>query len=186
MSSAAQQTANRQNSQHSTGPRTAEGKATVSQNANRHNLTGRLKISDEEKEAFAEFEQGHRAQINPSGALELYLFEMLIAAGWNLQRIEALQAHSLAQADFPQLDRLSRYRNQHERAFYRALKELKALQTAREIHERLANPNKPNVLPLADFAQMQRIGFVLSPAEKDSAEVSQMLKDYLFAPPPTM
>ena len=184
MSSAAQQTANRENSRHSTGPRTSEGKATVSQNANRHNLTGRLRITDDEKEAFDEFEQAHRAQISPTGALELNLFEMLIAAGWNLQRIEALQSDSLANADFPQLDRLCRYRNQHERAFYRALAELKALQTAREIQQRLANPNKPNVLPLTDLAQVKRIGFVLSPPEKASADVSQMLKDYLFASPP--
>ena len=186
MSSAAQQAANQQNSQRSTGPRTEEGKAKVSQNANRHNLTGRLKISDDEIEAFAAFEQSHRAQIDPTGPLELTLFEQFIAAGWNLQRIETLQAESLANADFPQLDRLARYRGQHERTFYRALKELKALQTAREIQERIANPKKPNFLSLADVAQVKRVGFVLSTHENASNEVSQMLKDYLFAPTPGM
>ncbi|MBY0504882.1 MAG: hypothetical protein K2X03_13295 [Bryobacteraceae bacterium] len=184
MSSAAQQTANQSNSTRSTGPRTPEGEAKVSQNANRHNLTGRLLIREDEHAAFAHFEESHRAQIQPTGALELTLFAQFIAAGWNLQRIEALQSESLLNADFPQLDRLTRYRAQHERSFYRALQELKALQTARELQERVANPNKPNLLPLADFAKVKRIGFVLSPAEKATSEVSQLLKDYLFSPPP--
>ncbi|MBY0507451.1 MAG: hypothetical protein K2X03_26290 [Bryobacteraceae bacterium] len=184
MSSTAQQTANQENSQHSTGPRTAEGKAKVSQNANRHNLTGRLLIRDDEREAFAVFEQSHRAQIDPTGPLELTLFDQFIAAGWNLQRIQTLQAEALANADFPQLDRLTRYHGQHERSFHRALKELKALQTAREIQERLANPNKTNPLPLADLAKVKRIGFVLSPQENAASEISQLLKDYIFAPPP--
>ncbi|MBY0507963.1 MAG: hypothetical protein K2X03_28885 [Bryobacteraceae bacterium] len=186
MSSAAQQTANRGNSQHSTGPRTEAGKAKVSQNANRHNLTGRLLLRDGEREAFAAFEQSHRAQIDPTGPLELTLFEQFLAAGWNLQRIQSLQADALANSDFPQLDRLTRYHGQHERSFYRALKELKALQTAREIQERLANPNKANAFPLADLAKVKRIGFVLSPQENAASEVSQLLKDYLFAPPPGM
>lgn len=168
MSSAAQQTANRENAQRSTGPRTVEGKATVSQNANRHNLTGRLLIRDDERPAFTAFEIEHRAQIQPAGALELTLFEQLIAAGWNLRRIETLEADTFAQGSLAdenlarQLDRLARYRGQHERAFYRALRELKALQTAREIVERQESPVKTTFAPLADLGRVKRVGFVLS------------------------
>ncbi|MBY0506135.1 MAG: hypothetical protein K2X03_19620 [Bryobacteraceae bacterium] len=181
MSSPAQQSANQQNSLHSTGPRTEAGKAKVSQNANRHNLTGRLRIRDDEQDAFTSFEESHREQIAPTGALELTVFAQFIAAAWNLQRIETLQSEALANSDFPLLDRLTRYHGHHERSFHRALKELKALQTAREIAERLANPNKPDHLPLADLAKVQRIGFVSSNHEN---EVAQLLKDYIFAPPP--
>src|SRR2546421_8455 len=53
MSTAAQTLANQANSQHSTGPRTLEGKARVVQNAVRHGLTAKhLVIRDDEKEEF--------------------------------------------------------------------------------------------------------------------------------------
>ena len=170
MSTAARQATNRENAQHSTGPRTPEGKATVSLNANRHNLTGRLLIREDEQAPFAEFQIQHQNQINPQGALEITLSEMLISAGWNLRRIEILEADTLAQGSFAdeniarQLDRLARYRGQHERAFYRALKELKALQTAREILDRQTEPSKSTYAPLADLARAKRAGFVLPPA----------------------
>ena len=44
MTSAAQLDANRRNAQHSTGPRTAAGKARSSQNAVKHGFTGRLLV----------------------------------------------------------------------------------------------------------------------------------------------
>ena len=170
MSTAARQAINRENAQHSTGPRTPEGKATVSLNANRHNLTGRLLIREDEQAPFAEFQIQHQNQINPQGALEITLSEMLISAGWNLRRIEILEADTLAQGSLAdeniarQLDRLARYRGQHERAFYRALKELKALQTAREILDRQTAPSKSTYAPLADLTRVKRAGFVLPPA----------------------
>jgi hypothetical protein len=167
MSSAAKQTANRENAQHSTGPRTPEGKAAVSQNANRHNLTGRLQIREDEKDAFHEFETQHKNQLQPAGALEITIFEQMIAAAWNLRRIEAMEADTFAQGPLAneiiarQLDRLARYRGQHERAFYRALRELKALQTARETLDRQTNHDKRDFAPLADLGRVKRVGFVL-------------------------
>ncbi len=83
---------NKANAQHSTGPRTVEGKATVSQNANKHNLTGRLQIREDEKAAFEEFEAQHRHEIEPTGPLEDTIFEQLISAAWNLRRIETMEA----------------------------------------------------------------------------------------------
>lgn len=179
--SAARQTANRANAQLSTGPRTPEGKAAVSRNANRHNLTGRLLIRPDEQEAFDEFESQHRAQLEPEGALEGTLFESLISAGWNLRRIESLEAETFAQGSLAeeniakQLDRLSRYRGQHERAFYRALRELRELQTAREILARQQAPSKTTFAPLADLARVKRVGSVLS-------SHSKLLNAWLAAP----
>ena len=188
MSSAAQQTANRANAQHSTGPQTVDGKAAISQNANRHNLTGRLLIRDDEKAAFADFETAHRNQIQPSGALETTLFEQLLAAGWNLRRIESLEAQAFVnwpdEAAARQIDRLARYRGQHDRAFARALKELKALQTAREVLERLAAPTKTTFAPLTCFATLKRIGFVLSAAQKSNNPALAWLHAAMAAPPP--
>lgn len=164
----ARQTANLANAQHSTGPRTPEGKAAVSLNANRHNLTGRLLIRDDEREAFTVFEATHLAQLKPLGALEVTVFEQLLAAAWNLLRIETLEAQAFAQGSLAdetigrQLDRLCRYRGQHQRTFHRALRELKELQTTREIVERQEDQLKPDFNPLADLARVKRVGFVLS------------------------
>ncbi len=166
--SAARQASNRANAQLSTGPRTPEGKAIVSRNANRHNLTGRLLIRDDEQEAFTEFESQHRIQLNPQGALEVTLFEQFISAGWNLRRIEILEADTFAGGSLAdpniasQLDRLARYRGQHERSFHRALRELRNLQTAREILERQEAPGKTDFAPLADLQRVKRVGSVLS------------------------
>ena len=188
MPTAARQAINRENAQHSTGPRTPEGKATVSLNANRHNLTGRLLIREEEQAAFAAFQSQHQNQINPQGALEITLSEMLISAGWNLRRIEILEADTFAQGSLAdeniarQLDRLARYRGQHERAFYRALKELQALQTGREILDRQTEPDKSTYAPLADLARVKRAGFVLPPP---SPAVLSWLQNAISADPPT-
>jgi len=189
MSTAAQQAASRQNSQHSTGPRTDAGKIASSLNANRHNLTGRLLIRDDEKEAFEAFEQSHRDQIQPTGALELTFFDQLLSAGWNLRRLESLEAQALAdfanESSARQFDRLTRYRGQHERAFLRALRELKALQTAREILDRLAKPQKTTFAPLTDFTQLKRVGFVLSKPKTTPDSTLEWLKSTLYAQPPS-
>ena len=190
MSTATRQTINRENAQHSTGPRTPEGKATVSQNANRHNLTGRLLLREDEREAFGNFDATLRAQLSPTGALEITLFEQLISSGWNLRRVEALEAEAFAQGSLAdeniarQLDRLSRYRGQHERSFYRALHELQTLQTGREILDRLAQPQKTTYTPLADLNKVKRVGFVLSPSLKAADSAFDWLKA-AFEPPPS-
>ena len=176
---------NKANAQHSTGPRTVEGKATVSQNANKHNLTGRLQIREDERAAFEEFESQHRYEIEPTGPLEDTVFEQLIRAGWNLRRIEAMEAEHFPniadEATAKTLDRLARYRGQHERTFYRALRELKSLQTGREILDRIAEPSKTTYAPLADFVHLRKVGFVLS---NRSQQLCNALESYLFAPPP--
>ncbi|MBY0502965.1 MAG: hypothetical protein K2X03_03580 [Bryobacteraceae bacterium] len=113
---------------------------------------------------FAAFARSHREAMEPSGPEEEALFEQFVTAAWELQRLDTLESEALAALDFDQLDRLSGQRAQHEDAFYRSLDELKDQQTAREIRERLANPKKLKVLPLADPTQVEKIGFVLSEA----------------------
>jgi hypothetical protein len=182
---ATRQVTNQANAQHSTGPRTPEGKATVSQNANNHNLTGRLQIRADEQAAFQQFETAHRNQIQPASPLEQTVFEQLIAAAWNLRRIETMEAGKLEQiadeAIAKQLDRLARYRSQHQRAFHRALRELKALQTAREILERQTDQTKTTFAPLADLGRVRKAGFVLSTRAE---MLNKALETYLFSPPP--
>ena len=70
-------------------------------------------------------------------------FRHLLHAAWNLRRLERLEAelfHSgtdpLSDPDLaPTLDRYARYQQRHQRAYYRALKELKSLQTNRALQQ---------------------------------------------------
>ena len=136
--------ANRANARHSTGPRTEDGKARSSQNARVHGLCSRqLHIADEEEAAiFASLRAALSAQLAPAGELELLHFETIVLARWNLRRCRMNEANLLASpVPDPLLDpgiraalnALSTYTSRHERAFHRAQKELKALQTERAI-----------------------------------------------------
>src|SRR5205807_6190506 len=86
------------------------------------------------------------ADIQPKGGLEQTLFNELLTAAWQLQRIckietELSAGHDsytalLADDDLQKkLDRLARHHTRFERTFHRSLKELKALQTNRAQNE---------------------------------------------------
>ena len=92
MSTEAQLLANRRNAQKSTGPRTDEGKAAVSQNALRHGLTAsRDVISSESQDQFDLYRDQLLAELNPSGPVESMLAERIVALSWRLKRIGRIQ-----------------------------------------------------------------------------------------------
>lgn len=138
MATRAQQEANRANAQKSTGPRTVAGKAASAKNAATHCLTAReLVIPPGERPVYDELVDSHRADLKPEGALQETVFAQLIAAVWNLRRVRILQAElfdgALDPLANPELDarcdRLARYEQGFERALYRAIAELRRLQT---------------------------------------------------------
>ncbi len=151
MSSAAQLAANAANAQHSTGPRTPEGKARSSQNATQHGLTStRLIVREDEREEFEELQTSLREEVHPEGALEQDIFTQLLHASWNLRRLRRLEAEQFVDGVDPltdpakqaEMDRLARYQARHERSYYRALKELRTLQTNCMIRITLENQGK--------------------------------------------
>ena len=142
--SPASQIANAANAQLSTGPRTEEGKRQSSQNARTHGLTAQhAVVSDEDRAAFDQLRAQLHAETKPQGALQQIIFEELVHSAWNLHRVRAMEAELNASApdalltDAPltddgpaaKLDRLARHHTRIERAFFRSLRELKALQT---------------------------------------------------------
>src|ERR1044071_6033748 len=142
MATPAQFTANQSNSKHSTGPRTEEGKTRVAQNALRHGLTARhLVVREDEREIFEAFRSDLESELDPQGPIELTTFQELLHAAWNLQRFRRLESEaSLGTLDDftdPQttavLDRLPRYQSRALRAYYKALAELRTLQTNRAL-----------------------------------------------------
>ncbi len=92
MTTEAQLLANRRNAQKSTGPRTDEGKAAVSQNALRHGLTAsRDIISSESQDQFDLYRDQLLAELNPAGPVESMLAERIVALSWRLKRIGRIQ-----------------------------------------------------------------------------------------------
>jgi len=133
---------NHQNAQHSTGPRTAEGKAQSSQNARKHGLSSaHLFIPAERQDEFHSLYTAHFEEIRPVGELQTQFFEQLIHAAWNTAIARTLLAHAWEKLDEKQIAQANRYVNQYERSYAKALKEIKALQT--DLALRAIRENEP-------------------------------------------
>ena len=139
-------TANRNNAKKSTGPRTVEGKARSSRNATKHGLASqRLIVRDDERDEFFEFQKELRHRNQPIGATEEEIFRQLVRSAWNLRRIERLEDEEFNGSDDPlrdpeleeKMDRYIKYQAHWERSLYRAIKELRKLQTDRILKVRL-------------------------------------------------
>jgi hypothetical protein len=110
----AQLTARRENAQHSTGPRTLEGRKRSSLNAFRHGLTGQIIVhTPEDREAFNKHCDGIREALAPVGALEIDLAQAIAEDRWRLNRARALENAIFAlgqsedvpqESDHPELD----------------------------------------------------------------------------------
>jgi len=121
----------------STGPRTPEGKAISSQNALKHGLNARDVVlkDDQEREEFAKLLADLGAELNPDGTLETLIFNRLLRASWDLRRVERMEVEQAAEGIdllddicHLRLERLARYKMRAERSFYRAYREIRALQ----------------------------------------------------------
>jgi hypothetical protein len=97
MSTPMQLTANRANAAHSTGPRTATGKARSSKNALRHGLGSALPVlPGESPRAWEDFRDGIVASLAPAGPLETELAGRVALSLWRLRRMAAYEAACVA------------------------------------------------------------------------------------------
>ncbi len=88
---------NRANAQHSTGPKSEEGKRRSALNALRHGLTGQIVVMpSEDLAAYQRHVQNFVDEYQPAGATEAQLVQSLADASWRLNRIAALEANVLA------------------------------------------------------------------------------------------
>jgi len=144
MATDAQVTANQANSQLSTGPRTEQGKARSSQNHLTHGLCSKqFIIPPGQQPDFDALMAELRDATKPLGAMEFDLFTQPAHASWKLRRCRLAEAelHTLsgiegvdpllAPAADPRQRTIQIYAHRAERSYYRALKELKALQFIR-------------------------------------------------------
>lgn len=135
-----QLTANRENAQHSTGPRTIEGKNTASRNHTTHGLTARgLIIHPDQQPTFDAHAAGLRASLLPTGELQELLFARILEASWNLHRCRLAEEQLCEQAggidplldhaNATKYDRIQKYARQYENSFNKALRTLGELQS---------------------------------------------------------
>ena len=91
----AQLRANRENAQHSSGPKTPEGKKRSSLNATRHGLLAQtLHLPQEEMSTYRDFTAAYVKDLNPQGAVETQLAHSCADLQYRLNRIAAAE-HNL-------------------------------------------------------------------------------------------
>ncbi len=200
MASAAQVLANKANAQRSTGPRTTEGKTNSSKNHTSHGLSSREFVILPGRQAeFDEFITALRDSVKPVGAIELDLFQQLAHASWTLRRCRAAEADLHNGSGEPELDPLNDphlderlrlidlYTRRAERAYHRALQQLKALQTEREFLADLQASGVPAgaETPLAIRKSLTKHRQLLAQAHTARLEAEAIRKIESFVAPPS-
>jgi hypothetical protein len=188
MATEAQINANRRNAQHSTGPKTEEGKARSAQNNARHGLCSReFVILPGQRQEFEEFMADLHQGVQPQGPIETEIFRHLAHAAWNLRRCRYAEADIQAALARPDCDTITepdlepRFRNidlyarRAERTFYKALKEIKALQSERKFNADLKTLNSTK--PTAEAAPPLSENLVVHEPFLRCAQAKQRMSD---------
>ena len=95
--SEAQREANRNNSKHSSGPKSERGKHRSSQNAMRHGLTGRIVVlPHEDMEVFKAFSKEIVESLNANSPMERQCAQAIADAQWRLNRARTFEDGMIA------------------------------------------------------------------------------------------
>lgn len=106
MATEAQFLANRRNALKSTGPRTSEGKAVVSQNAVKHGLFIRQDVISSESQAdFELYRDQLLAELDPASPMESMLAERVVSLSWRLKRVCRIQNQTIDALNAPNTSR---------------------------------------------------------------------------------
>jgi hypothetical protein len=146
--------ANRRNAQHSTGPKTPQGKAAVSMNALRHGLRARsVVLPGEDPQEFHQLCDDLEVEWHPQSRTEQFYVEQMAVSQWKLTRMEVVEVNMFKDADaaknqLPMLDRLWQAECRLERSYSRAQRELQRLQNSRP--DPVQQPEDPTPAPAAE------------------------------------
>jgi hypothetical protein len=129
MASEAQIRANKLNSQHSTGPRTAAGKQASRSNAIKHGLAARMLVLPTESDVeYHELRGALLTEFDPQSPSEMFLVDQIAQNWWRLNRSRRYETGMLSKLDaengeaptHTDFDLHRRYEAAIERAYYRA------------------------------------------------------------------
>jgi len=130
---------------HSTGPRSQAGKDRSSQNARTHGLSSLTSVfvllPGEDQNEWVELVRDLTNEFHPASRTERILVTDMAQSHWLTQRAINLQTSSIE--DPKAFALFLRYQTTHHRAYYRALKQLLALQKARARSGAPAIPDRP-------------------------------------------
>jgi hypothetical protein len=132
-----QQQANRQNAQHSTGPKTAAGKAASSLNAVTFGLRARaLLLPFEDWQDYQQLCADLEAEWQPQTATERFYLETMATSHWLLARADESEQRIYREqlrvdTEGALLDRVAARRTRLERSYTAAVRELRQLQKER-------------------------------------------------------
>jgi hypothetical protein len=152
MSTTAQLNANRANARKSTGPRSTEGKAASRFNALKHGMdAASIVIPGEDPAAYEAISDEYHRQFDPQTALEQFHVDTLIRSDWQKRRLQRTEAKLyralLAEGPDPEDLDVATLRDSPtakllrkvfaqiaslDRAFFRALNDLRRIQRERE------------------------------------------------------
>jgi hypothetical protein len=167
---------NRANSQHSTGPKSVEGKRKSSVNALRHGLTGQIVVMPtEDLQAYQRHLESFTEEYRPQGATEAHLVQALADTSWRLNRVAALETNLLSlgvasgsgpsisapqqiqdalaiaaalESQSKALSNLSMHSQRLSRQFERTAAQLRELQQTRRGHEKWELDNLLDILEM--------------------------------------
>ena len=185
MSTQSQITANQANAQHSTGPRSEQGKSVASQNSTKHGLTGKfVLIAAEDPDEFLAYMQEYFSQHNPATMDEQFLVRQMAEAMWRLRRVQRLElplfdtaplANPFTDADHSkELLNLTRYQKSLESSYFRASRELRTIR--KEQADAVKKEEKQEVAPVETEAEAEK--------KQKIAEFNAALDEIMFAPLP--
>lgn len=128
MTNPARLAANRRNARKSTGPKTAEGKAAVSQNARKHGLLAQDFVCEHESSAeYAAFAAAMYADLAPADTVEAQLVDRIVTCSWRLQRMTLAESSMFDSWRFNARDALEPGESPYSRRFDRNTSEMTAL-----------------------------------------------------------
>ena len=146
------------NSQHSTGPRSAEGKQRSSRNALRHGLTAQtIVLPTEDPAAYQLHVKSYAAEYTPKGATESDLVRSLADLSWRLNRVAALETNLIDEAESAEslskaLANLSMHSQRLSRQSERTAAQLRDLQTTRRAQEQAELDKLLDILEMHEYS----------------------------------
>jgi hypothetical protein len=151
---------NQANAQHSTGPKTPEGKQRSSLNALRHGLTGQIVVMPtEDLQAYQLHLTSFTDEYHPQGATEANLVQALADTSWRLNRVAALETNLLTLGVASQLNPFSESPQQIQDAFSIAAaleSQSKALSNLSMHSQRLSRQFERTVAQLRDLQKIRQ------------------------------
>jgi hypothetical protein len=178
MATPAQIRANRANAQNSTGPRTEAGRQTTRNNALKHGLAAaQLVLPAEDPAALEALRADLNAEHQPPNLTEAMLVEEVAVCWWRLLRarkseVSGIKATFMAKHPYALavMDSRLRYTAAAERAWNRALTQLRAAQNDRRKREQSDGAAAPSPQP-QESKKVMTVGSVLqnTPARSEPA-----------------